>query len=31
MAFEGYGMPSWFKMHIADPIPLLSKKGLLDG
>ena len=31
MAFEGYGMPSWFTMHIADPIPLLSKKGLLDG
>jgi len=31
MAFEGYGMPSWFKMHIANPIPLLRTKGLLSG
>ena len=31
MAFEGDGSPGWFKMHIANPIPLLRSKGLLNG
>lgn len=31
MAFEGYGSPNWFKMHIADPTALLREKGLFNG
>jgi len=29
IAFEGYGLKKWFKMHITDPVPLLREKGLL--
>ena len=30
MAFEGHGSKNWFRMHVANPVPLLRQKGLLD-
>jgi heterodisulfide reductase subunit B len=29
LAFELEAEPGWFKMHFADPVPLLTRKGLL--
>jgi heterodisulfide reductase subunit B len=29
LSFKDKGDPKWFKMHVADPVPLLTAKGLL--
>lgn len=29
LSFEEHANPKWFKMHVADPVPLLTAKGLL--
>jgi heterodisulfide reductase subunit B2 len=29
LSFKDKGDPHWFKMHVADPVPLLTAKGLL--
>lgn len=29
LSFKDRGQPKWFKMHFANPVPLLKKKGLL--
>ena len=29
LSFKDRGHPKWFKMHFANPVPLLKKKGLL--
>jgi len=29
LAFEAEATPRWFKMHFTDPVPLLTRKGLL--
>jgi heterodisulfide reductase subunit B len=31
IAFEGHALPNGYKMHVANPVPLLEKKGMLHG